>query len=85
MYRDADLMDAFPEIGAALDTYAEEACLHGSTKIKLLNGQIKTIEELYNENYKDFWLYAVDKMVSFLHLKLIELSIKAKRNSIKSL
>ena len=61
MYRDADLMDAFPEIGAALDTYAEEACLHGSVKIKLLNGQIKTIEELYNEDYKDFWLYAVDK------------------------
>jgi len=27
MYRDADLMDAFPEIGAALDTYAEEACV----------------------------------------------------------
>ena len=27
MYRDADLMDAFPEIGAALDTYAEESCL----------------------------------------------------------
>lgn len=27
MYRDADLMDAFPEIGAALDTYAEESCI----------------------------------------------------------
>ncbi len=26
MYRDADLMDAFPEIGAALDIVAEEAC-----------------------------------------------------------
>ena len=26
MYRDADLMDTWPEIGAALDTYAEEAC-----------------------------------------------------------
>ena len=26
MYRDADLMDQFPEIGAALDIYAEEAC-----------------------------------------------------------
>lgn len=30
MYRDADLMDAFPEIGAALDTYAEESCLPGN-------------------------------------------------------
>lgn len=27
MYRDADLMDAFPEIGAALDTLSEESCL----------------------------------------------------------
>lgn len=30
MYRDADLMDAFPEIGAALDIASEEACLVGS-------------------------------------------------------
>ena len=27
MYRDADLMDAFPEIGAALDIVSEEACV----------------------------------------------------------
>jgi len=27
MYRDADLMDAFPEIGAALDIAAEESCI----------------------------------------------------------
>ena len=27
MYRDADLMDAFPEIGAALDIVSEESCL----------------------------------------------------------
>ena len=60
MYRDADLMDAFPEIGAALDIVSEESCLHGDTQIKLLNGEIKTIEELYNEDYKNFWVYAVD-------------------------
>ena len=30
MYRDADLMDAFPEIGAALDIYAEESCITNS-------------------------------------------------------
>lgn len=29
MYRDAELMDAFPEIGAALDTFSEEASLVG--------------------------------------------------------
>ena len=27
MYRDADLMDSFPEIGAALDIIAEECCI----------------------------------------------------------
>lgn len=31
MYRDADLMDAFPEIGAALDVVSEEACYIGKT------------------------------------------------------
>ena len=29
MYRDADLMDSFPEIGAALDIVSEESCLNG--------------------------------------------------------
>lgn len=61
MYRDADMMDAFPEIGAALDIVSEEACLYGDTRIKLLNGETKTIRELYNDNYKDFWVYAVDE------------------------
>jgi len=61
MYRDADLMDAFPEIGAALDTYAEESCLEGSTIIRLLNGENKTIKELYDESRKNFWVYSVDE------------------------
>ena len=30
MYRDADLMDSFPEIGAALDILAEESCITNS-------------------------------------------------------
>lgn len=37
MYRDADLMDAFPEIGAALDIYAEESVLTDS------HGQVITV------------------------------------------
>lgn len=36
MYRDADLMDGFPEIGAALDIYAEEICTENE-KGDLLN------------------------------------------------
>ncbi len=35
-------------------------CLHGTTKIKLADGNIKSIEELYNENYEDFYIYAFD-------------------------
>lgn len=34
-------------------------CLHGNTKIKLLKGETKTIEELSEEN-KDEWVYSVD-------------------------
>lgn len=37
MYRDADLMDAFPEIGAALDTYAEESCIANPTDNNVIN------------------------------------------------
>jgi hypothetical protein len=37
MYRDADLMDAFPEIGAALDTYAEESCVTSSNNGNIVN------------------------------------------------
>lgn len=36
MYRDAELMDAFPEIGAALDIVAEESCVL-SDKGKVIN------------------------------------------------
>ena len=61
MYRDADLMDAFPEIGAALDTISEEACLYGGTVIKLLDGRKKTIRELYEDGETDMWLYTVDE------------------------
>ena len=60
MYREADMMDLFPEIGAALDIYMEEACLSGDTKIKLLSGEEKTIKELFDEGYVNFWTYAVN-------------------------
>lgn len=61
MYRDADLMDCFPEIGAALDIVSEEACLEYSTRIKLLNGKITTIGELFDKNYRNFWVYSIDE------------------------
>ena len=36
IYRDSDLMDGYPEIGAALDLYSEETCTN-NTKGQLLN------------------------------------------------
>lgn len=39
MYRDADLMDAFPEIGAALDIVSEESCLNSTD-----NGMVVTVQ-----------------------------------------
>ena len=61
MYRDADLMDSFPEIGAALDIVSEESCVFSDTKIKLLNGDTYTVEELYNKGAHNFWVYSVDE------------------------
>lgn len=52
MYRDADLMDSFPEVGAALDILSEESCINNSQG-KLLNiysssDRIKNVlEELF--------------------------------------
>lgn len=37
MYRDADLMDAFPEIGAALDIISEEACVSKGSNNNVIN------------------------------------------------
>lgn len=49
MYRDADLMDAFPEIGAALDIYAEESCYTGEdgvmVRISSNSNRVKSILE----------------------------------------
>ena len=60
MYRDVELMSEYPEIGAALDLYADEACLSGETQIKLVNGQIYSIQELYEQGIKNFTCKTVD-------------------------
>lgn len=62
MYRDADLMDAWPEIGAALDTVSEEACTVNS-KGKILNiysssERIKSVLEDLFINRLDFNIWS---------------------------
>lgn len=62
-YQDYRAMDMSPEISAALNIIRDE-CLEANTIIPLLNGEKATIEELYNSNRKDFYVYsynAVDK------------------------
>ena len=61
MYRDCDLMDGYPLIGAALDLFMEETCLFEDTKIKLLNGETYTVKELYEENKENFWVYSISE------------------------
>ncbi len=56
-YNDFRAMDQSPEISTALNVMRDE-CLAAETIIPLLNGEKKSIEELYNENYKDFWVYS---------------------------
>ena len=36
------------------------SCFSGETKIPLLNGEVKTIEELYNKG-EEFWVFSLDE------------------------
>jgi hypothetical protein len=60
LYADYEMMETDGRLSSALDIYADE-CLGPNTIIPLLNGEKKTIKELYNQDYKDFWVYSLDK------------------------
>jgi hypothetical protein len=53
-YKDFDTMSEVGEISLALDLY----CLHGDTKIPLLDGTCPTIKELTESGVKEFWVYS---------------------------
>jgi superfamily II DNA or RNA helicase len=36
-------------------------CMTGDTEIKLLNGSIETLKQLYDKEIKDFWVYSISK------------------------
>ena len=64
MYRDAELMDNFPEIGAALDTVSEEACITSEKTGQIVNvysksSRIKNILEDLFVNRLDLQVTAV--------------------------
>ena len=48
------------EILPAERRYSKMACTLGSTKIKLADGTIKSVEELYNSGKRDFYAYSFD-------------------------
>lgn len=56
-YNDFRAMDQSPEISVALDIMADE-CIAFDTIIPLLNGEKRTVEELFNENKSNFWVYS---------------------------
>lgn len=58
-YQDFRAMDGTPEIAAAMSIIRDE-CLEANTIIPLLNGEKKTIEELYQQEYKNFYVYSYD-------------------------
>tara|TARA_Y100000034_G_scaffold24584_1_gene28850 strand:- start:8386 stop:15345 length:6960 start_codon:yes stop_codon:yes gene_type:complete len=49
-------MEYTPEISSALDIY----CLAADNMIPLLNGEIKSVGELFSENIKNFYVYSYD-------------------------
>jgi len=59
LFKDYEAMEKDPILNSALDIYADE-CLGGETIIPLLDGSKKTIKELHDENYTNFWIYGLD-------------------------
>jgi len=57
-------MDMDPILNATLDIVADE-CIEGNTIIPLLNGDKVKIEDLYNQNKTDFWVYSIDSDGNF--------------------
>ena len=58
-YNDYRAMDMSPEVSAALDIITDE-CLEASTLIPMLDGESKSIEALFKESAKDFWVYSIN-------------------------
>jgi len=54
------MVATFPIIKAGVDIYGEEICLSGDTLIPLLNGENKTIQDLFDSNSQNFWIYSYD-------------------------
>ena len=78
LFRDYDAMDNDAILASALDIYADE-CLGPDTKIPLLNGEKKTIAELYNENYTNFWVYGLDATGNFVPVKAERVAYNGKK------
>lgn len=55
-YSDFSEMDFYPELSSGLDIY----CLAGDNQVPLLNGETKTIKELYDAKMENFYVYSFD-------------------------
>lgn len=78
LYRDYDAMDSDPILASALDIISDE-CLGGNTVIPLLNGEKKTISELYSQGYTNFWLYGLDSSGNMIPVKAERVAYNGKK------
>jgi hypothetical protein len=78
LFRDYDAMDNDSILSSALDIYADE-CLGPDTVIPLLNGEKKTISELYSEGYTNFWVYGLDADGNFMPVKADRVAYNGKK------
>ena len=62
---------------------AQMACAAGDTKIKLLNGQVRTIEDLYNSKEHDFWVYSCTEKGEIVYKKANKVVCNGKKQLYK--
>lgn len=60
-YLDYNEMISYPEIAAAVDVYAEDACITADTEIPFLDGTTRTVGDLYARGVKDGWVYGYSR------------------------
>ena len=62
---------------------AQIACASGDTKVRLLDGQVKTMEELYKSNEKDFWVYSCTEKGEIVYKKASKVICNGKKQLYK--
>lgn len=62
---------------------AQIACASGDTKVRLLNGQTRTMEDLYKSGEKDFWVYSCTENGEIVYKKANKVVCNGKKQLYK--